>query len=131
MIPMRGLPPSREVSENRTERRECARPHAEYRSRSVMTRSGEGLGAVVPDALSGRQPSLRQAAGQCCDRLRLRVKRGVIRGPLVFRPLMKRPVDPVAEGVGGLVRECLVQIAEDNAHEEVLLPRLGSQATDR
>jgi hypothetical protein len=35
------------------ERRECARRHAEYQSRSVMTRGGEGLGAVVPDALSG------------------------------------------------------------------------------
>src|SRR5260370_29379401 len=52
-------------------------------------------------------------------------------GPLVFRPLMKRPVDPVTEGVGGLVCECLFQIPEDDAHEEVLLPRFRSQAADR
>ena len=52
-------------------------------------------------------------------------------GPLVFGPLMERPVDAVTEGVGGLVRECLVQIAQDDAHKKVLLPRSGPEAADR
>jgi hypothetical protein len=43
---------------------------------------------------------------------------------------MERLVDLVTEGVGGLVRECLFQIAKDDAHEEVLLPRLRSEAAD-
>ena len=51
-------------------------------------------------------------------------------GPLVFRPLMKRPVDAVTEGIGGLVCEGFFQIAEDDAHEEVLLPRLRPEAAD-
>jgi hypothetical protein len=35
------------------------------------------------------------------------------------------------EGVGGLVCECLFQIAEDDANKKVLLPRLGPDAADR
>ncbi len=52
-------------------------------------------------------------------------------GPLVSRPLMQRPVDPVTEGVGGLVCECLFQIPEDDAHQKVLLPRFRSETADR
>src|SRR6185369_12245585 len=52
-------------------------------------------------------------------------------GPLVFGPLMKGLVDPVAQGVGGLVGECFVEIAEDDAHQEVRLPWSGSEAGDR
>ena len=52
-------------------------------------------------------------------------------GPLVLRALMKRPVDPVTEGVGSLVCECLFQIPEDDAHQKVLLPRFRSEAADR
>ncbi|SRR5260370_41412141 len=52
-------------------------------------------------------------------------------GPLVLRPLMKRPVDPVTEGVGGFVCECLFQVAEDDADQKVLLPRLRPEAADR
>jgi len=44
---------------------------------------------------------------------------------------MKRPVDPVTEGVGGLVCECLLQITENDADEKVLLPRPGPEAADR
>jgi hypothetical protein len=43
---------------------------------------------------------------------------------------MKRPVDAVTEGIGGLVCEGFFQIAEDDAHEEVLLPRLRPEAAD-
>ena len=50
--------------------------------------------------------------------LRYGVKGGGLSGPLIFRPLMKCPIDPVTEGVGGLVGEGLSQIAEDDAHEQ-------------
>jgi len=52
-------------------------------------------------------------------------------GPLVFRSLVKCAVDLVAQGVCGLAGQCLVQVAEDDAHEEVLLPRLRAEAADR
>ena len=72
------------------------------------------------------------AAGTCQRSGRLR--HGALAGspgPLVLRALMKRPVDPVTEGVGGLVCECLFQIPQDDAHQEVLLPRFRSEAADR
>jgi hypothetical protein len=43
--------------------RQCARAYAEYRSRSAMTRSGEGLGAVPLDTLSGPAAVIGQAPG--------------------------------------------------------------------
>jgi len=79
--------------------------------------------------LSGSAAFSTAGARQCPDRLQLRVQRGSF-GPLVFRPLMKRPVDAVTEGIGGLVCEGFFQIAEDDAHEEVLLPRLRPEAAD-
>jgi hypothetical protein len=44
---------------------------------------------------------------------------------------MECPVYAVAEGVGGMVSECLVQVAEDDVYEEVLLAGCGSEAGDR
>jgi hypothetical protein len=52
-------------------------------------------------------------------------------GPLIFRPLMERPVDPITQGVGGLVGEGLLQIPEDDAHQEVLVPWPRPEAADR
>jgi hypothetical protein len=49
--------------DTRAERRECARRYAGYRSRSAMTRSGEGLGAVPLDTLSGPAAVIGQAPG--------------------------------------------------------------------
>jgi hypothetical protein len=73
----------------------------------------------------GQLPALRQAPVSAQANYGMGRWRGSS-GPLIFRPLMKRPVDPVTQGVGGLVCECLVQIAEDDTHEEVLLPGVSA-----
>src|SRR5215472_12862058 len=52
-------------------------------------------------------------------------------GPLVLRSLMKCAVDPVTQDVGGVVGERLVQVAQDDADQQVHLARPGSQALDR
>ena len=45
---------------------------------------------------------------------------------------MKRPVDPVAEGVGGLVCECLFQVPEDDASVPSLFDlHPGTEALER
>src|SRR5947207_5834746 len=75
--------------------------------------------------------SLIAGTGQCFGRLRPWGAGRGSSGPLVFGPLMKGLVDPVAQGVGGLVGECFVEIAEDDAHKEVRLPWSGSEAGDR
>src|SRR5262252_2878927 len=51
-------------------------------------------------------------------------------GPLVVSSLVESPVDPVAEDVGGLVRQRLVEVPEHDAHQQVLLARAGPKAGD-
>ncbi len=97
---------------------------------STCSHWGNGYGRhwVQPRARAGspRQPGRQPHRGRPA-----RPPRSPGSGPLVVGPLVKRPVDAVAEGVGGLVGECLVQVAEDDADEEVLLPRPGAEAADR
>jgi len=52
-------------------------------------------------------------------------------GPLVLSSLVKRAVDPITQRVCGLVGERLVQVAQDDAHQKVLLARPGPEASDR
>ena len=49
----------------------------------------------------------------------------------MLRPGVNRQVDPVAEGVGGLAGQRLLQVPEHNADQEIPLARLGSEAADR
>src|ERR1700726_1196637 len=51
--------------------------------------------------------------------------------PLMLRPLVNRQVNAVAEGVGGLVRQRLLQVPEHDSDEEVLLARPGAEAAGR
>ena len=55
-------------------------------------------------------------------------RRRALMRPLVLRPLVNRQVNAVTEGVGGLVRQRLLQVPEHDADEEVLLARPGPEA---
>src|SRR6266566_3213795 len=91
------------------------RPHDAVRSVPSRTPGGLADMTKLPPAASSR------GTGRC----------GPARPLVVLRSLVDGQVNPVADRVGGLVSQGLLEIPEHHADEEILLARPGPEAARR